>query len=136
MPGSAIDTNNNSINMEEMKCHSEWLEEELQKGSQMLIIDYRANEDYRKSHVKGALHIGPVPGILQKRFEKNRNVVNLLKSDHKDKYTKHKEGVIVVYDNEGFTSQTNNDFFHIFLKGLVENGGKVQLLAGEWKIIP
>ena len=130
------DSNNNSPNMEDMKCNSVWLEQEMLKGHQMLIIDYRENEDFQRSHIKDALHIGPVPRILQKRFEKSMNIETLLKTEHKGKYNKHREGVIIVYDNEGFKLTLNNEnFFTIFLRGLVDNGGKVHLLSGKFLLV-
>ena len=58
------------------------------------------------------------------------NIETLLKTE----YNKHREGGIIVYDNEVFKLTLNNEnHFTIFLRGLVDNGGKVQLLSGGFE---
>lgn len=110
----------------------ELLHEQMVTG-EVLLLDYRANTSFNRSHIDGALNL-TLPGLLLRRLRKGNVVFKCLihGDEAKEKFIRTCKNVpVVLYDENSCDVNANSDCpFVLLLKRLKEDGYRVSYLQG------
>ncbi|XP_054751546.2 dual specificity protein phosphatase 6-like [Lytechinus pictus] len=113
---------------------SKSVQEQVLSG-QVLLMDYRPNSAFCRSHIEGAVNIC-LPGILLRRLKKGKNLSLkcLIQGDegNKDLFMKMASKVpLILYDENSSNINANSDTpFVLLLRRLKEVGYRVTYLRG------
>ena len=111
----------------------EGLRKQLCEG-EVLILDYRPNSTYTRSHIEGALNLS-VPGILLRRLKRGKVTFrSFIHGDEaKERFTRKSHSVpVVLYDENSSEVNANSDSpFVLLLKKLKEEGCHATYLQGR-----
>jgi dual specificity MAP kinase phosphatase len=130
MPCPKIEINNNTMGE---VCTPQWLGDQLESGSEILVLDCRAPTDYQSLHVQGAIHVA-IPTLMLRRLKKgNLSVSSVIScNEGKEKFnSRWKAEPLVVYDDctTQFTANSTS-VISLLMKKLREDGCCVSLLQG------
>ena len=125
--------NNNNNTMSE-SVRPEWLSQELDTGTQLLLMDCRAPNDYNASHIVGAIHVA-IPSLMLRRLKKGKLTVSSVISgnESRDRFDRHcKTDTVVIYDERTSDLNANStSVVSLLIRKLREDGCQVYLLEGR-----
>lgn len=112
------------------------LRDELYRGDDLLLLDCRGNDEYKRGHIKGAYNI-VLPQLMMRRLKGNKlPLKNLVppnvKLEREAFIQKISSQMVIVYDQ--YTSQMNtNDssMLELLHKRMQHEGCKVMVLKGK-----
>ncbi|XP_061178943.1 dual specificity protein phosphatase 7-like [Saccostrea echinata] len=114
-------------------CSPEWLRESLRAGEKVLLMDCRPQNDYVRSHIKGAINV-TLPNLMLRRLKKGNLKISCLIQNNEAKETFNrlwKTHKIVIYDECTTDSNSNpSSVVDLLMKKLRQDGANVSCLTG------
>ncbi|XP_022104973.1 dual specificity protein phosphatase 7-like [Acanthaster planci] len=111
----------------------ECLGKQLLDGGEVMLLDYRPNSTYTRSHIEGAWNLS-VPGILLRRLKRGKVAFKCLihGDEGKEMFVRKSRSVpVVLYDDGSTDVNANSDSpFVLLLKKLQEEGCRATYLKG------
>ncbi|XP_056130735.1 dual specificity protein phosphatase 7-like [Lampris incognitus] len=115
-----------------------WLQEELQGGAALLLLDLRSHDLYESSHIHTSINLA-IPGLMLRRLKKGNLPLRSIIPNHEDKerfVRRCKTEVVVLYDEQGSGGRheagPGSSVLGLLLHKLREDGCKAFYLDGGY----
>lgn len=117
-------------------CSRESLDAALREGKTLLILDCRAQTDYVRSHIKGAINI-TLPGLMVRRLKKGNLKIQCIiqNNEAKERFNKlWKTHEIILYDQSSTDNNCNTSMtVDLLMKKLQQDGASARVLDGGFE---
>lgn len=113
-----------------------WYYTQCHQETKLLLIDCRPYSEYSKGHIEGAINISvPSQLMLRRLLKGNVPVNNFINSEiSKQKFAERRRyEQIVVYDENSFSDNVNDNPLIVFLVNKVLENHQVCLLNGKFR---
>lgn len=115
---------------------AEWLQDELEAGGALLLLDCRSHELFESSHIESAIHLA-IPGLMLRRLKKGNLPIRSIfpNNEDKEKFVKRcKTDTVVLYDEATADWQENGasgSVLGLLMQKLRDDGCKAYYLEGK-----
>lgn len=115
---------------------SDTLRDELYRGDDVLLLDCRDNEDFRRGHIKGAYNI-VLPQLMMRRLKADKLPLKSLvppnlKQERETFLHKITTSLVIIYDEYSETNMNEMTLLSLLHKRMTSAGCKVAVLKGGY----